>query len=74
MQENIEFSCMLQRPRLISPKLLGDLSLATIRGGASNFLTMGLKYIILGTIKPEVSKKVTFHLLMGGLACSDGGL
>ena len=30
MQENIEFSSMLQRPRLISIKILGDLSLATM--------------------------------------------
>ena len=29
MQEKIEFSCMLQRPRLISTKMLEDLSLAT---------------------------------------------
>ena len=29
MQEKTEFSCMLQRPRLISTKLLGELSLAT---------------------------------------------
>ena len=29
MQEKIEFFCMLQRPRLISTKMLGDLSLAT---------------------------------------------
>ena len=28
MQEKIEFPCMLQRPRLISTKILGDLSLA----------------------------------------------
>ena len=28
-QEKIEFSCKLQRPRLISPKVLGDLSFAT---------------------------------------------
>ena len=30
MQEKIEFSCMLQRPRMISTNILGDLSLATI--------------------------------------------
>ena len=30
MQEEIEFSPMLQRPRLISTKIVGDLSLATI--------------------------------------------
>ena len=30
MQEKIEFSCMLQRPRLISTKILEDLSLATV--------------------------------------------
>ena len=30
MQEKIEFSCMLQKPRLISAKILGDLSLATM--------------------------------------------
>ena len=30
MQERIEFSCMLQRPRLISATILGDLSLATM--------------------------------------------
>ena len=29
MQEKTEFSCMSQRPRLISTKMLGDLSLAT---------------------------------------------
>ena len=29
MQEKTEFSCMLQIPRLISKKVLGDLSLAT---------------------------------------------
>ena len=29
MQERIEFSCMPQGPRLISIKILGDLSLAT---------------------------------------------
>ena len=29
MQERIEFSCILQGPRLISPKILGCLSLAT---------------------------------------------
>ena len=29
MQEKVEFSCVLQRPRLISTKSLGDLSLAT---------------------------------------------
>ena len=29
MQEKMEFSSMLQRPRLISTKLLGDFSLAT---------------------------------------------
>ena len=29
MQERIEFSCMLQGPRLISAKILGCLSLAT---------------------------------------------
>ena len=28
MQDRIEFSCMLQRPRLISTKILGYLSLA----------------------------------------------
>ena len=28
MQEKIEFSCMLQRPRLISTKILGDFSVA----------------------------------------------
>ena len=28
MQEKIEFSCMLLRPRLISIKILGDLSFA----------------------------------------------
>ena len=30
MQEKTEFSCMLQRPRLISTKMLGDISLATM--------------------------------------------
>ena len=30
MQEKVEFSCVLQRPRLISTKILGDLSLATM--------------------------------------------
>ena len=29
MQEKIEFSCKLQRPRLIPTKILGELSLAT---------------------------------------------
>ena len=29
MQEKIEFSCMLKRPRLISTTILGDLSMAT---------------------------------------------
>ena len=29
MQEKVEFSCMLQRPTLISTKILGVLSLAT---------------------------------------------
>ena len=30
MKEKIEFSCMLQKPWLISTKILGDLSLATM--------------------------------------------
>ena len=30
MQEKIEFSCMVQTPRLISAKILRDLSLATM--------------------------------------------
>ena len=30
MQEELEFSCMLQRPRLISTKVSADLSLATM--------------------------------------------
>ena len=29
MQGKIEFPCMLQKPRLISTKILGDLSMAT---------------------------------------------
>ena len=66
MQENIEFSCMLQRPRLILTKILGDLSLATIRGGARNFPMMGLKYDFLGTINARNSQK-------NHLSPSDGG-
>ena len=31
MQEKVELPCMLQRSRLISTKILGDLSLATIK-------------------------------------------
>ena len=30
MQEKIELSCMLQRPRLISTNIVGNLSLATV--------------------------------------------